>query len=74
MTSFCRTVFHRRGAARALASLSVNLEIVPEPNDAERAAIAAALEAEAAENEQAGPSRWAKREVPVHDGHDEPHP
>jgi hypothetical protein len=52
----------------------VSLEITPEPNDAERAAIAAALEAEATEKEQAGPSRWAKREVPVHDGQDEPHP
>jgi hypothetical protein len=49
----------------------VNLEITPEPTDAERAAIAAALEAE---QDQAGASSWAKREVPVHDAHDEPHP
>jgi hypothetical protein len=52
----------------------VNLEITPEPAEAERAAIAAALEAEEAEKEQAGPSRWAKGVVPVHDAHDEPHP
>jgi hypothetical protein len=52
----------------------VNLEITPEPDEAERAAIAAALEEEEAEKDQAGPSRWAKREVPVHDAHDEPHP
>jgi hypothetical protein len=52
----------------------VNLEITPEPSEAERAAIAAALEAEAAEEEQAGPSRWAKGVVPVHDAVDEPHP
>jgi hypothetical protein len=38
----------------------VNLEITPEPDDAERAAIAAALEAEEKEKERAavtGPSR-----------------
>jgi len=52
----------------------VNLDITPEPDDAERAAIAAALEAEEKEKEQAGASRWAKGVVPVHDGHDEPHP
>jgi hypothetical protein len=52
----------------------VNLEITPEPDDAERAAIAAALEAEEAEKEQAASSRWAKGVVPVHDAHDEPHP
>jgi hypothetical protein len=52
----------------------VNLEITPEPDDAERAAIEAALEAETAEKEHAGPSAWAMREVPVHDAHDEPHP
>jgi hypothetical protein len=52
----------------------VNLEITPEPADAERAAIAAALEAEEAEKEQADPSEWAKGVVPVHDAHDEPHP
>jgi hypothetical protein len=52
----------------------VNLEITPEPDDAERAAIEAALEEERAEKERAGPSRWAKREVPVHDAHDDPHP
>jgi hypothetical protein len=52
----------------------VNLEITPEPTDAERAAIAAALEAEETEQDQAGASSWAKREVPVHDAHDEPHP
>ena len=52
----------------------MNLEITPEPDDAERAAIAAALEAEKAEKEQARSSSWAKREVPVHDAHDEPHP
>jgi hypothetical protein len=52
----------------------VNLEITPEPNDAERAAITAALEAEATENGQASPSRWAKRVDPVQDAADEPHP
>ena len=53
----------------------MNLEITPEPDDAERAAIAAALEAEEREKERAaGPSRWAKSVVPVHDAHDEPHP
>jgi hypothetical protein len=41
----------------------VNLEITPEPNDAERAAIAAALEAEETEKEQAGASPWAARET-----------
>jgi hypothetical protein len=50
----------------------VNLEITPEPDDAERAAIEAALEAEEKEKEQADPPRWAKGVVPVHDGHDEP--
>ena len=52
----------------------MNLDITPEPDDADRAAIAAALEAEEKEKEQAGASRWAKGVVPVHDGHDEPHP
>jgi hypothetical protein len=52
----------------------VNLEITPEPDAAERVAIEAALEEEAAEQEHAGPSPWAKRELPVHDAHDEPHP
>ena len=50
------------------------LEITPEPDDAERAAIAAALEAEAKEKEQADPSAWARGVVPVHDANDEPHP
>ena len=54
--------------------MSVNLEITPEPDDAERAAIAAALEAEEAEKEQAGASLWAKGVLPVHDAHDDPHP
>ncbi len=52
----------------------MNIEITPEPSDAERAAIDAALEAEEAEKEQAAPSHWAKGVVPVHDAHDEPHP
>ena len=52
----------------------MNLEITPEPDEAERAAIAAALKAEEKEKERAGPSKWAKGVVPVHDGHDEPHP
>jgi len=52
----------------------VNLEITPEPDDAERAAIEAALAAEQTEKEKARPSRWAKGVVPVHDAHDEPHP
>ncbi len=52
----------------------VNLEITPEPDDAERAAIEAALEAEEKETEEAGPSAWAKGVLPVHDAHDEPHP
>lgn len=51
----------------------MNSEITPEPSDAERAAIEAALEAEKAESAQAEPSNWAKRVVPVHDAHDEPH-
>jgi hypothetical protein len=38
----------------------VNLEITPEPDEAERAAIAAALEAEEAEKAKAEPSRWAE--------------
>jgi hypothetical protein len=50
----------------------VNLDITPEPDDAERAAIAAALQAE--EKEQAGPSRWAKSVVPVREDRDETHP
>ena len=49
----------------------MNLEITPEPDDAERAAIAAALESEEKENEDAGPSPWANGVVPVHD---ESHP
>ena len=52
----------------------MNLTITPEPDETERAAIEAALEAEEAEKDEAGPSRWAKREVPVHDAHDDPHP
>ena len=52
----------------------VNLEITPEPDDAERAAMAEALEAEEKEKEQAGPSPWANTVVPVHDAQDEPHP
>ena len=52
----------------------MDLEITPEPDDAERAAIAAALEAEEAENTQARPSRWGNTVVPVHDANDEPHP
>ena len=52
----------------------MNLEITPEPDDAERAAIAAALEAEEKEAEQAGPSLWANTVVPVHDALDDPHP
>ncbi len=52
----------------------MNLEITPEPDEAERAAIAAALAAEEAEKQQARPSRWAKGVVPVHDANDEPHP
>lgn len=52
----------------------MNLEITPEPSDAERAAIAAALEAEETERQAAGPSRWGKTAVRVHDANDEPHP
>jgi hypothetical protein len=53
----------------------VNLEITPEPDAAERAAIVKALDEEEKETAQvAVPSRWAKRVVPVHDAHDEPHP
>jgi hypothetical protein len=52
----------------------VNLEITPEPDDAERAAIAAALEAEEVEKEQSGLSSWAKAVLPGHDAHDDPHP
>jgi hypothetical protein len=52
----------------------VNVEITPEPDDEERAAIEAALAAEEDEKEQAGSSRWAKCVVPVHDAQDEPHP
>jgi hypothetical protein len=52
----------------------VNLEITPEPDEAERAAIAEALDAEEKAKEQAGASPWAKGVVPVHDAHDEPHP
>jgi len=52
----------------------VNLEITPEPDEVERAAIAAALEAEENERAQAAQSPWAKRVIPVHDAHDEPHP
>jgi hypothetical protein len=44
---------------------SVKLEITPEPDDAERAAIAAALEAEEKEKEPRGPASWLS---------DEPHP
>jgi len=43
----------------------VNLEITPVPDDAERAAIAAALEAEEREKERSRPSPWTD---------DEPHP
>lgn len=52
----------------------MTFEITPEPDDAERAAIAAALEAEEKEKEQAGASPWATRVMPVHDAHDESHP
>jgi hypothetical protein len=44
----------------------VNLEITPEPDEAERAAITAALEAEEKEKAQAGPSRWAEAAFPEH--------
>jgi hypothetical protein len=45
----------------------VNLEITPEPDENERAAIAAALAAEDAEKEEAAASsRWST--------HEEPHP
>jgi len=52
----------------------VNLEITPEPDENERAAIAAALEAEKAENGRAAPSRWFERVAPADNTHDEPHP
>jgi hypothetical protein len=45
--------------------LSVNLEITPDPDDAERAAIEAALKAEEDEKELSRPALWAN---------DEPHP
>ena len=45
----------------------MKLEITPEPDDAQRAAIEAALEGEAREQEDAGPSPWAKQVLPVHD-------
>jgi 2-oxo-4-hydroxy-4-carboxy--5-ureidoimidazoline (OHCU) decarboxylase len=50
------------------------IEVTPHPDDAQRAAIEAALEAEKREQEQAGLSPWAKTVLPVHDAHDEPHP
>ena len=37
----------------------MNLEITPEPDDAERAAIEAALEAEKHENERSNVAPWA---------------
>jgi hypothetical protein len=37
----------------------VNLEITPEPDDAERAAIVAALKAEEDEDKRSGGSPWA---------------
>jgi hypothetical protein len=37
----------------------VKLEITPEPDDAERAAIAAALEADEKEKERSRPAAWA---------------
>jgi hypothetical protein len=40
----------------------VNLEIFPQPDDAERAAIAAVLEAEA--KEERDPSPWANAALP----------
>ena len=44
----------------------MNLDITPEPDHAERAAIAAALEAEAEEKQDAEPSRWAEAAFPEH--------
>jgi hypothetical protein len=46
----------------------VNLEISPQPDDAEKAAILAALEAEKAEH--AGPSEWAKAALPQREAED----
>ncbi|MGH3009629.1 MAG: hypothetical protein ACRDLM_09550 [Gaiellaceae bacterium] len=48
----------------------MNLSISPQPDDAERAAILAALEAE--EAEQAGRSEWAKAGLPQREAEDEP--
>jgi hypothetical protein len=51
----------------------VNLSISPQPDDAERAAIVAALEAEAAEAAgRAGRSEWAKAGLPQREAEDEP--
>lgn len=50
----------------------MNFEISPQPDDAERAAILAALEAE--EAEQDGPSPWAKALLPQSQAEDEPNP
>jgi hypothetical protein len=70
-----RTLYSSDLRAVGISLFPVNLEITPEPDDGERAAIAAALEAEEAEKERAGSSGWAKRVAPpVHDAHDEPHP
>jgi hypothetical protein len=50
-------------------NLSGDLEITPEPSDAERAAIVAALEAEAKEKALSGPSPWAASVVTKDDAH-----
>lgn len=74
VASFRPTFLSSTREAAGITLVLVNLEITPEPDDAERAAIAAALAAEEAEKEQARPSRWSKGVLPVHDAHDEPHP
>jgi hypothetical protein len=71
VASFWTTLPSSTPRGVGISLFSVNLEITPEPDEAERGAIAAALEAEEAEKERSGPSRWANR---VDSVNDEPNP
>lgn len=55
-----------------LAFVIVDFEISPEPTEAERAAILAALAAE--EADRTSGSAWAETLLPGRDGDDETHP
>jgi hypothetical protein len=63
---------HRPASPGTLASISVNHEISPEPDEAERTAILEALAAEEAAQE--GISPWAAALLPQRDEDDPPDP